>query len=372
MPRKKILNKKYKVKTFYCLFTNSKYTSQSMVRLLKNNVEVYNYYFNNLSSELKSEVNRAVIDKFKYLYKIISGTNVYCKYTNKLIPYDRLLRGCETFSDIQTLWGKGTSTRGKKRPGHGKIISQKLMGIKKSQEHSLKLKKRLQSIDFKKIVLANKGIEFTNDLEVYEKYSKLYSDNLKSIQYKTKFVKNNFTRYLDNNEISLEDINLMNEDQIIDLYSELMSIKSSIAMSNSKTMGNAKIITVENINNNLSNLNSVVVRSGMEAKIISFFEKNNLQWNYESKIIDYFYNFNRKYIIDFEFLIDNEIKYLEVKGSVRNIDVDKTLAKIDTAIKKFGFIYVYQGELISLNNLDIIKYDNINKFKIKHIYGDKC
>lgn len=371
MPRKKKLNIIYKNKTFYCDFNKCEYTGNSMVALLKNDINVYNYYYNKLSKELQDEITRSGKLNNKYLYKIISNKPIYCKYSNKLIPYDRVLRGCETFSEVEHLWGKGTATRGKKRPEHGILISKKFKGIKKSDEHRAKMTERLQSIDFKKTVLINKGINFTDDISVYEEYAKLYSELYSSNEFKRKFTINNFKFYLEETEITDDDVYQMNDVEICNLYSELMSIKSSIAMSNSTTMGNAKIVTVDGLNFNLRNLNSIEVRSSMEKKIISFFERNKIQWDYETEIIEYFFNFNRRYIMDFKFIIDGKCNFMEVKGSVRNADVNKTLAKTKTAIEKFGQIYVYQAELIvSINDLEKIKYDDFSKFTLKHVYGD--
>jgi len=362
---------KIKQNKFYCEFDSKFYNRIQMVKLLKINVDMFNYYFNKLSLELQNEVIKSNDYKYKYLYRIISNKIIYCIYSNKLIPFERVLRGCITFSDVESLWGKGISTRNKKRPEHAKIISLKLKGVKKSNEHRNKMTQRLKSIDFKKKVLSNKGIEYTDDSSVYEKYAALYSNLLKSFDFKKSFVLNNYKLYLEDTELTHEEINQMSETEILNLYSELMSIKSSIAMANSTSMGNAKIVKIENLQYNLRNINSIDVRSEMEKKIISFFERNKIYWDYETEIIKYFFNFNRRYIMDFIFYIDGKCNYMEVKGSVRSSDVEKTLAKTKTAIEKFGEIYVYQKELItSIKDLDKIKYNNFSEFKLKHVYGD--
>lgn len=360
------------MKKFYCEYDKRAYNCNSMVSLLKSNKEYFNYYFNDLKDEIKKEVVKSNYN-YKYLYKIISGQQLYCKKDNKLISFDRVLRLCTSCCDECGFWLKGVSTRGKKRPEHGAIISKKLKGVKKTEQAKVSYKKRLSSIDFKKKVLQNKNIKFdcSNESEILEKYRNLYSVNRKSIQYKKRFCIKNYSKYINLNELNSNIIDHMNDQEILNLFSELMSIKSSRAMAKSKTMGNHIISYIEGLTYNMKGLNNIEVRSTMEKKVIIFFEKNKILWDYEDTIIDYYYKFNRKYIIDFKFILEGQINYLEVKGSVRSNDADKIYCKIQEAINKFKFIYVYQGEpLTVIKDLDKILYKDFNNFKLKHIYEE--
>ncbi len=362
-------------KKFLCEYDGLQYNPMMMSRILKQNSKMFDYYFDKLPENLKNECIKSGNFKYKYLYKIIANNIIYCKITNKVIPYDRVLRGCITFSDEISLFCKGSATRGKKRPDHAILISKKLKGVPKSKEHREKMKKRLSSLDFKIKFLQNKKINFdsNNELDILDKYSNYTSKERKSFNYKKRFCINNYIKYINDDIINNKQIEKLNDDQIIKLYSELMSIKSSLAMANSKTMGNAKISIVENLNYNLRGLINLEVRSSMEKRIILFFEKNKIFWDYEVEIIDYEYIFNRKYIVDFKFIIDGNVNFLEVKGSVRHTDLNKTMKKIESAIKKFGKIYLWQGELLSsINSLSKICFTNFNQVKIKHIYGENA
>ena len=210
-------------KIFYCEYDKKIYHCNAFIKLLKHNKDYFNYYVNNLTDEIKNEVINSG-NSHKYLYRVISGKQLYCVKENNLISYDRVLRGCITCSDDCISWQKGISTRGKKRPEHAIIISQKLKGVKKTCKAKESYKKRLSSIEFKKKVLENKNIKFdhNNDSDVLEKYRDWYSVDRKSIQYKKRFCLKNFNKYFESKEINNDIIYSMSDEDILKLFSEII------------------------------------------------------------------------------------------------------------------------------------------------------
>ena len=347
---------------------------QRIVNLLKIDINFFNYSLNLLSEEIKEEVVKSGDLSYKYVYGILYGNKPsHCKYSAKLIPFDRVLRSCLTFSDEESIFGKGTSTRGKKRPDHAIKISKKLKGIKRTEEQRQRYEKRLQGIDFKNTFLKNKNIitDGYSDATIREAYSKYQSEDRKSFEYKKRFCLKNYIKY-NIEELSEDMINNFSEKEIQALFSELMSEKSSIAMKNNPTMGNSIPHIISNIKYNRENLTEITVRSGMEKKIALLFETNKIPWSYETLKINYFYEFDRRYIIDFIFELNGIEMFFEVKGSVRNKDEQKTIAKLTEAVKQLGHIYLYQGESISsIEDLEKLKITDTKNIIIKHVYDPR-
>jgi hypothetical protein len=347
---------------------------------LKKNKIINEMYEEEMLSK-NPEAYKAYVESNKhinFLKKWIKGEGINCKITGKLIPVEKIISTPNTnlyYSDVETRIARGSSFRGKKRPEFAKKISSILKGRPKTDEDKKQSSDRLKSIGFKKKVLLNKSIidELCNDeIKIRELYKKMYSDLQKGIEYKRRFVIKNINKYIEDFNGSLDYLAFAPEDEIRIIFSELQSIKSSIAMRDNPTMGNAKVVLMTDLKHNNNGLVEVKVRSVMESEIIKMFERYGVKWEYETETIEYFYLFNRKYTVDFKFYYNDKIYYLEVKGSVRSTDHDKIVTKAEFAVKKFDNYIFYQKELI-LNIDDLIKYRLTpdDKIKIKHLYEVK-
>ncbi len=329
-------------------------------------------FYEQKMEEEDSAIFQNYIDSNKndlYLEHWLRQDRMYCKVSGKLIPWERNVKtASSSFSIVEEKYLKGNATRGTKRPEVGKKIGNSLRGKPKSAEHREKMSTRLKGIGFKIKFLQNKNIDidFEDHKMVQKEYRRLLSEERNSPEYRRRFCISNCPEYMDETVPYIESLT---DEQISALYSELQSVKSSLAMKNNPTMGNSKYTDVTGLKFNKNGFTTLTVRSSMEKEMILFFERNEVSWSYEQTTIGYHYLFERQYLVDFEFDWQGIHYFLEVKGSVRSIDEAKTMAKIEAGFTQFDNYILYQKEyLYDVDDLVSLKVKDFASAKLKHVY----
>lgn len=329
---------------------NKKITIDHIKKYLNN--DIINYIFKKFPEDY--------LDVLRYIFKKTSQENLTIDYIEKNILISKktnnpLVWSRKYFSfyhsetDRTILKGH---TKGTKRPEIGLKIGNTLRGKSKSKEHREKMNNRLKSIDFKKNILIKNNIilDYNNEEEIKKQYS-IYTSNrnklpihrinkikkfLKSKKYLNEIIYMNFFEKY--NEIEI------NEDNYLEIFTEMGSIISTISIRDSETMGNTKffkrgIIEVKFCRNKTL----LKYRSSWELTTIEFLEKNEISYEYESFFI--LKKDGSHYIPDFLIYLNNKTVLLEIKGFIRGKKgKEKEALKQEAAIeycKENNLEYIY-------------------------------
>lgn len=355
-----------KLKTKYITVRGNKVYRAGLPAWLKTNFHITNSIIEEIqNSKFKDEWEKSKFD-LRYLSRFICEESLTCEKTSKVMPFNRAIKQNKYLNDDISRYHQG-HLRGKKRPEHSIKVSKALSGKSKTPSHRKKLEERLQSNSFKRKVLDNAGVRYT-DINLEAKYGTYRSVIVKSISYRRSFVRNNSVKYF-GHEIAVDE---MSDEEVEISYTECVSRISTLAMKNNPQMGVGRKTNYSNIKYNSRGLSTISLRSNLEKKLVKFFEKNSIKWDYEITKVSYPYQKStRIYIIDFSITINDEIFHIECKGSIRKSDENKNRCKLAATIKEYGKIILWQNEPIysieDLLNLTIKK-----EFEIcfKHVYED--
>jgi len=250
---------------------------------------------------------------------------------------------------------KGTM-RDKLRPEHGKMMSVKMKGIDRGDSFRKIKSDQNKSIYFKKTVLKNKGIDFSeldDDLKIKELYKNYLSEKNKSVQYRVNRVK----KFLLSEKYKNEEIfnnflieygdKVINEENYEVIFSKMVSVISTIAIARNKNMGTTKFFKKGIVEvNNCLNKTIISYRSGWELITINFLEANGIKYEYEPFYIQK--ELKGYYVPDFLIYLHDNKLLLEIKGFIRGkIGKLKEEEKIKAALKycnERNINYVYLKE----------------------------
>lgn len=214
--------------------------------------------------------------------------------------------------------------RGKKRPEHGPKVSKALKGKPKSESHKRNLK--TNTVHYKKKMLENKGIKFTED-NFLELWHQLISDTRKGRPYKETCVSNWFG--FDPSSLTDQELEIW--------YKRFNSEKSIKAMKENPHMGNG-------VRHHLTGLkyykdgNELIVRSHGEKRFVeAFLERLGLPYQYECMSIE---TDQGIYLPDFLVDVDEKVIVIEIKGTIYTDKIRKTISGANKVIEK-GYDYYF-------------------------------
>ncbi len=291
------------------------------LREIRKNIDEY---IKSLENELLERIKKEFNDFPKGIY--------YCLKNNIKTINDLLCPRCKKNErNIKDGWVfcsrycQHSTQKGKKRPGHSEWMFNAFKEGKYEKFRNI-FNSEINTVTFKKKRLENNGYR-VNDLceeEIMVLHSKLKSDVLKSLKSKRKslqrFIKNNKYNKLKIfkesilNELTEEQIQILDEEKIDTFIKLRNSIISVLAISENPTMGCSSFFkrqTISGLKYNMRNLTMIVVKSSYESNYINFFEKNEIFWDYEILNIPKEGGF---YTPDFVFEYNNSKYILETKG----------------------------------------------------------
>lgn len=261
---------------------------------------------------------------------------------------------------------KGNSFRGKKRPEHSVKMKSIMLGIDRGDSFREIKKKQNAGIEFKKTFLQNKNINILNlkDEEVLKVFSKFISNHRKSPKHKIDKLKRFIqgTKYEGN--ILFEEFQrkytttIFTENNVEEIYPQMMSVISSIAISKNNNMGSTKFFKKGFVEvRYCKNKTMVLYRSSWELITTQFLENQKIAYEYEPFYIE---KESGYYLPDYIFELNGEKIMLEIKGFIRGLK-----GKINEEAKKQAAIeycknnnmrYIYLIKpLTSLEQLKTIK-----------------
>lgn len=301
---------------------------------------------------------------------------------NKIDSLEKFQNSLEIIKKyIVTCYKKGNSMRGKKRPEHSVLMSEKMkvIALNRSEEHinnlNIHLKEKYKEKRLLTMKIINENHQLSKD-EIYSLYSKWNSDNKKSFEHKHRKIQNFFLskKYTENiNFINFknkyENV-IINEENFVDIFSNMMSIISSVSTMNpDNNMGSTSFFKrgfIIDLKNEVNGLTVLKTRSSYETKTIEFLEKNNIKYEYEAHCF-YLEKYNLNYIPDFKLFIGDEIIWLEVKGYIRG---EKHMNKIKNQLQGFlelnNTIAYIRGIPKNMEDIydNILNIEKINELKL--------
>ncbi len=327
---------------------------------------IKNEYFNNLFEyELINYITKTTKDdneKYKALKNLyFDGILIFNDFKNRYSKDNNLKIWKGTrfgWSDEVTNFMKGSSYRGKTRLEHSNLMKIKMKGIDRGDSFRKTKKEQNSSINFKIKVLTNKNIDVSSksENEIKDLYKVITSDVRKTNEFKInkvkKFLKTN--KYLEelmflNFKNKFENFELCN-DNIEKIYSEMMSIISTISMIRNENMGKTKFFKTGFIKVKKC-LNKTIIRyrSSWELKTIEFLELNEIKYSYESFYIQK--EDGTLYLPDFLIEYEGKKILLEIKGFIRglkgNINEEMKIKAAKKYCEKNNIKYVYLKKILT-------------------------
>jgi hypothetical protein len=325
-----------------------------------------NEYFNNLFDyELINYITKITKDdneKYKALKSLYFDSvltfndfkNIHSKDNNL-----KIWKGTRFgWSENLTNFMKGSSYRGKNRPEHSNLMKIKMKGIDRGDSFRKTKKEQNSSIDFKIKVLTNKNIDVLSksENEINDLYKLIISNARKTNEFKIKkvkkFLKSN--KYLDeliflSFKNKFENVELCNGN-IEKIYSEMMSIISTISMVRNENMGKTKFFKTGFIKvKNCLNKTIIRYRSSWELKTIEFLELNEIKYSYESFYIQK--EDGTLYLPDFLIEYEEQKILLEIKGFIRGkkgkINEEMKIKAAKKYCKENNIKYVYLKKVLT-------------------------
>lgn len=349
--------------------------------LSKIDKEIINYF--NLRINNKKDL--PIFIKFLIKNNLFKSSDFFEFIQSRVNPQKlKNWNGYTFIHDLEDLnYLKGNSTRGKKRPEFAKKISKimKEYSNNRTEEHSENIKK-FHKERFKRKRLINLGVINDNqyrDLDEYEIsiiYGKYMSEYLKGTEHKIKKIKKfingggkKYGNYFDGfvKKYEKKDFNNLSDCDIINIYSDMLSIISTCAYLNeNNNMGNVKFFksgtydSMYCINRN----GFIKYKSSYELETIKFLENNKIYFEYESDTFN-LPKYNIRYTPDFKIFYKGDIFYLEIKGYIRDENhIEKILKQLRGMIEIGKNISYIRSSLTDLSQLKKLKLNEINRKNI--------
>lgn len=308
------------------------------------------------------EITKDTTEKYKalkslYLDKILT----FKDFKNKHSKNDILKIWKNTrfgWSDELTNFMKGSSFRNKSRPEHSNLMKIKMKGIDRGDSFRKIKKEQNSSIEFKIKVLKNKNIDITSksENEIKDLYKTITSSVRKTNDFKIKKIK----KFLKSNKY-LEELTFLSfknkfeyvdicNDNVEKIYTEMMSIISSISIVRNENMGSTKFFKTGFIKvKNCLNKTILRYRSSWELKTIEFLEINEIKYSYESFYIQK--EDGTFYLPDFLIEYENKKILLEIKGFIRGqkgkINEEMKIKAAKKYCKENNIKYVYLQKILT-------------------------
>lgn len=352
----------------------------------ENKLEINSFFDNDLINYLISTSGNHIIKPLKELVKnnIFSFQDFKKKYGDGEIlkVYKKNRFG---YPKKYENYARGKAFRGKKRPEHGKKVSDKLNGIDRGDDWRKRKKEQNSSIDFKRKFLINKGYkEDLDDSYILKEYSDYISKIRLSKDYKIKKI-NNFLskeKYKKYHSYNMDEeyVNNMNDEEVEEMHSAMMSIISTHAITQNNNMGKTTffkrgILKVQYC----LNRTKIHYRSSFEKDFILLLESNGLSYKYEPFFIEK--NNGGLYIPDFEIVLEIEplifkTYIIELKGFIRGkkgklLEIEKIKSAYNYCNNNgYEFIYYKTNKIKKdlnyiLNNFKVSEPDKFIKENLK-------
>jgi hypothetical protein len=267
------------------------------------------------------------------------------------------------WSDNLTNFMKGSSFRDKLRPEHSEMMKIKMKGINRGDNFRETKRNQNSSIEFKVKVLTNKKIDVLSKTEdeIKKLYKLINSNTRKSKDFKIKKLKNflKSDKYLDepiylNFKDRFKNLKITDEN-VENIYPEMMSIISSISMVRNENMGKTKFFKTGFIKvKNCLNKTIIRYRSSWELKTIEFLELNGVKYSYELFHIQK--EDGTLYLPDFLIEYEGRRILLEIKGFIRGkkgkINEEMKIKAAEKYCRENNIKYVYlQRILTNINEI---------------------
>jgi len=318
----------------------------------------------NFDNELKTHLQNTIMNKkeyyraLKFLYNknIKSFKDFTDKYSNDGI-YKIWNNTNFIFKDLETkLKYMIIPFKGKKRPKHSEMMKIKMLGIDRGDNFRKIKNEQNKSINFKKKFLQNKNINIENktDEEVYNIYCEYISKRNKSEEFRInkikKFLKNDkykneeLYEYFKNKYLNIK----LDNKNYEEIYSEMLSLISIIAIKNNGNMGKTNYFKKGLINTKYCLNKSIIsFRSSWEEKTIQFLEENKIKYEYEPI---YLVTDNHRYYLP-DFILPDLKIMLEIKGFIRGKEGEKNEEFKIKAAKRYcekkGLKFIYLKNILT-------------------------
>lgn len=339
---------------------------ETKIDLLINN----NEFLGKFDNELKNHIFKTTSDdrekykSLKHLY--FKGVLTFNDFILKFSYEGHLMiwKGTKFgWSSDLSRYMQGKSTRGKLRPEHSELMKIKMKGIDRGDGFREKKKNQNSSINFKIKFLENKIINFNrnDENEIKKIYCNYISEYRKGCEYKInkikRFLKSN--KYIGNmmfdNFVKKHSGIKLECNNYESIFTEMMSIITSISMSLNENMGKTKFFKSGFVKvKNCLNKTIIKYRSSWEELSISFLEKNNIKYYYEPFYIEK--EDGTFYLPDFLLEYNGEKILLEIKGFIRGQSGKKNEELKKRAGLKYceenGMRFVYLTKI--LDNLEYL------------------
>ena len=232
------------------------------------------------------------------------------------------------------------------RPEHSEKM--KSLAVNGSPEYKATLmkpgelfNKEVNSIEFKRKVLANSGIEASSltEEEVLYEHGRFLSDMVKSREVREKALVSRIENWsaafkelgaqLVGFDLTMENLKGVPDDDFRKVYGKLHGVQTVVNSVNSENAGRSswfKNVFMEDLKFNSQGKTTVRTRGGLEADYISLFEDEGVPWSFEELRIPTISN-DSIYIPDFVICYKEETFIVEAKGNFYRQDKDTYIAE---------------------------------------------